>query len=60
MVGWSQGNERSFIMMSYTDGWMGGWMGGGVWIWTVIGVSELLTMKGKLRWREKTCVPKLN
>jgi hypothetical protein len=36
VVVWSQRNERSFMMMNHTDGWMRGWMGGGMWIWTVI------------------------
>jgi len=34
VVDWPQRNERGFIMMNHTDGWMGG----GMWIWTVIGV----------------------
>ena len=46
VVGWSQRNERSF-MMNQTDGWMGGmggWMGGGMWIWTVIGVLVVVLL----------------
>jgi hypothetical protein len=46
VAGWSQRNERSF-MMNQTDGWMGGmggWMGGGMWIWTVIGVLVVVLL----------------
>jgi uncharacterized membrane protein len=43
MVGWSQRNERSF-MMNHTDGWMSGWMGGGMWIWAVIGVLVVVLL----------------
>ena len=38
LVGWSQRNERSF-MMNHTDGWMSGWTAGGMWIGAVIGVA---------------------
>ena len=31
MVGWSERNERVF-MMNQTNGWMGGWTGGGMWV----------------------------
>jgi uncharacterized membrane protein len=37
VVGWSQRNERGF-MMNHTYGWMGG----GMSIWTVIGVLVLV------------------
>ena len=39
-VGWSQRNERGFMMNH--DGWMGGgmWM----WIWTVIGVLMVVLL----------------
>jgi hypothetical protein len=50
VVGWSQRNERSF-MINQTDGWMGGmggwmggWMGGGMWTWTVIGVLVVVLL----------------
>ena len=43
VVGWSQRNERSF-MMNHTDGWMGGWTGGGMWIWAVIGVLVVVLL----------------
>lgn len=43
MVGWSQRNERGF-MMNQNDGWMGGWMGGGMWTWTVIGVVVVVLL----------------
>ena len=39
MVGWSQRNERGF-MMNQNDGWMGGWM----WTWTVIGVVVVVLL----------------
>jgi len=26
-------------MMNQTNGWMGGWAGGGMWLWTLIGVT---------------------
>lgn len=43
LVGWSQRNERSFMMNH--DGWMGGgWMGGGMWLWTVIGVLVVVLL----------------
>jgi hypothetical protein len=50
VVGWSQRNERSY-MMNHTNGWMGGWSGGGMWIWEVIGVAVvvlLVVVIGKL------------
>lgn len=43
VVGWSQRNERGF-MMNQNDGWMGGWMGGGMWTWTVIGVVVVVLL----------------
>ena len=43
LVGWSQRNERSF-MMNHTDGWMSGWTGGGMWIWAVIGVAVVVLL----------------
>jgi uncharacterized membrane protein len=43
VVGWSQRNERAF-MMNHADGWMGGWAGGGMWIWTVIGVAVVVLL----------------
>ena len=43
MVGWSQRNERNF-MMNHTDGMMSGWMGGEMWIWTVIGVLVVVLL----------------
>ena len=43
MVGWSQLNERNFLM-HHTDGWVTGWMGGGMWIWTVIGVLVVVLL----------------
>lgn len=39
MVGWSQRNERVY-MMNHTDGWMGG----GMWIWTVIAVLVVVLL----------------
>ena len=39
MVGWSQRNERGY-MMNHTDGWMGG----GMWIWAVIGVAVVVLL----------------
>jgi hypothetical protein len=39
VVGWSQRNERGF-MMNHADGWMGG----GMWIWTVIGVLVVVLL----------------
>lgn len=46
-MGWSQSNERDF-MMNHTYGWMGGgmggWMGGGMWIWTVIAVLVVVLL----------------
>jgi uncharacterized membrane protein len=50
VVGWSQRNERGF-MMNQSNGWMGGWTGGGMWIWAVIGVLVvilLVVLIGKL------------
>ena len=44
MVDWSQRNERGFIMMNQTGGWMGGGMGGGMWIWAVIGVLVVVLL----------------
>ena len=43
VVGWSQGNERNF-MMNHTNGWMGGWAGGGMWLWAVIGVAVVVLL----------------
>ena len=43
MVGWSQRNERSY-MMNHTKGWMGGWTGGGMWLWAVIGVAVVVLL----------------
>jgi uncharacterized membrane protein len=43
VVGWSQRNERWF-MMNHTNGWMNGWMGGGMWFWTVIGVLVVVLL----------------
>jgi hypothetical protein len=43
VVGWSQRNERSF-MMNHTDGWMSGWTSGGMWIGTVIGVLVVVLL----------------
>ena len=43
MVGWSERNERDF-MMNQTNGWMGGWAGGGMWVWTVIGVLVVVLL----------------
>jgi uncharacterized membrane protein len=42
-VGWSQRDERSF-MMNHANGWMSGWMGGGMWLWTVIGVLVVVLL----------------
>jgi uncharacterized membrane protein len=39
VVGWSQRNERNF-MMNHMDGWMGG----GMWLWTVIGVLVVVLL----------------
>jgi uncharacterized membrane protein len=39
VVGWSQRNERGF-MMNQNDGWMGG----GMWTWTVIGVVVVVLL----------------
>jgi predicted metalloprotease len=36
--GWSQRNQRSFVM-NQTNEWMGGRTGGGMWLWAVIGVA---------------------
>jgi len=50
VVGWSQRNERNF-MMNHTNEWMGGWAGGGMWLWAVIGVAVvvlLVVVIGKL------------
>jgi hypothetical protein len=50
LVGWSQRNERSFVMnhtdgmMNHTDGWMSGWTGGGTWIWAAIGVAVVVLL----------------
>jgi hypothetical protein len=44
VVGWSQRNERSFIMMNHTGGWMGGWAGGGMWVWTVVGILVVVLL----------------
>jgi hypothetical protein len=50
VVGWSQRNERSFMMnhtggmMNHTDGWMSSWTGGGMWIWAVIGVLVVVLL----------------
>ena len=56
MVGWSERNERGF-MMNQTNGWMGGWAGGGMWVWTVIGVLVVLLVVAinKLS-KKKSCV----
>jgi len=43
VVGWSQRNERNF-MMNHTNGWMGGWAGGGMWLWAVIGVAVVVLL----------------
>ena len=43
MVGWSQRNQRLF-MMNQTNEWMGGWSGGGMWIWAVIGVALVVLL----------------
>jgi uncharacterized membrane protein len=43
VVGWSQRNERGF-MMNQTNGWMGGWTGGGMWLWPVIGVAVVVLL----------------
>ncbi len=43
MVGWSQRNEKRFVM-NHTDGWMSGWMGGWMWIWAVIGVLVVVLL----------------
>jgi len=43
VVGWSQRNERSFVM-NHTGGWMSGWMGGGMWTYTVIGVVVVVLL----------------
>jgi hypothetical protein len=43
VVGWSQRNERSFLM-NHTDGWMSGWMGGGMWIWAVVGILVVVLL----------------
>jgi hypothetical protein len=33
-------NKRKPLnMMNQTNGWMGGWAGGGMWLWTLIGVT---------------------
>jgi hypothetical protein len=37
-VGWSQRNERGFMMNH------DGWMGGGMWIWTVIGILVVVLL----------------
>jgi hypothetical protein len=39
MAGWSQRNERSFMMNH-----LGGWMGGGMGIYTIIGVLLLVLL----------------
>jgi uncharacterized membrane protein len=43
VVGWSQRNERNF-MMNHTNGWMSGWAGGGMWLWAVIGVAVVVLL----------------
>lgn len=43
VVGWSQRNERGFLM-DHMNGWMNGWMGGGMWLWTVIGVLVVVLL----------------
>src|ERR1017187_5298695 len=30
-------------MMNRTDGWMGGWAGGGMWVWTLVGITNFIT-----------------
>ena len=40
-MGWSQRNERNF-MMNHTNGWMNGWAGVGMWIWVMIGVAVVV------------------
>jgi len=40
VVGWSQRNERGYMMMNQTNGWMGGWM----WMWVVIGVLVVVLL----------------
>ena len=40
----SKHNERSFVLMNQTDGWMGGWTGGGMWIWPVIGIAVVVLL----------------
>jgi uncharacterized membrane protein len=43
VVGWSERNERGF-MMNQTNGWMGGWTGGWMWIWAVIGIAVVVLL----------------
>ena len=44
VVGRSNHNERSFVMMNQTNGWMGGWTGGGMWIWPVLGIAVVVLL----------------
>jgi hypothetical protein len=43
MAGWSQRNEKRFVM-NHTDGWMSGWMGGWMWVWVVVGVLVVVLL----------------
>ena len=31
-------------MMNHTDGWMSGWSGGGMWLWTLIGLTVVVLL----------------
>ena len=42
-MGWSQRNQRGFIM-NHTNGGMGGWAGGGMWVWTVVGIVVVVLL----------------
>ncbi len=42
-MGESQRSEKN-NMMNHTDGWMSGWLGGGMWIWSVIGVTVVVLL----------------